>query len=50
MNWLDDLKVAIASVTGIGNWLVNIDLVLKILISLASLFYIITKCKQLLSK
>ena len=37
---LDDLKVAIASVTGLGNWMVEIDLVLKVAISVASLIYI----------
>ena len=47
---LDDLKVAIASVTGLGNWLVDIDLILKVGISLASLVYIILKIKQLLRK
>ena len=47
MNWLDDVKVCFASVTGLGNWLVEIDLILKIGISLASLVYIILKCKQL---
>ena len=44
----DDLKVAIASVTGLGNWLVNIDLLLKIGISVASLVYIGLKIRQLL--
>ena len=44
----DDFKVAISSVTGLGNWLVNIDLVLKISISVASLIYIGLKIKQLL--
>jgi hypothetical protein len=47
---LDDLKVAFASVTGLGNWLVDIDLILKVGISLASLVYIILKIKQLLRK
>ena len=46
----DDLKVAFASVTGLGNWLVDIDLILKVGISLASLVYIILKIKQLLRK
>ena len=47
---LDDLKVAFASVTGLGNWLVDIDLILKVGISAASLVYIILKVKQLLKK
>ena len=47
---LDDLKVTFASVTGLGNWLVDIDLILKVGISLASLVYIILKIKQLLRK
>lgn len=44
----DDLKVAFASITGLGNWLVDIDLVLKIILSAASLVYIILKIKQLI--
>ena len=46
----DDIKVAIASATGIGNWMVSIDLVLKVAISLASLIYIILKIKELIKK
>jgi hypothetical protein len=46
----DDFKVAIASATGIGNWMVSIDLVLKVGISLASLIYIILKIRELLKK
>ena len=45
---LDDLKVAIASVAGLGNWMVEIDLVLKVAISVASLVYISLKIRQLL--
>jgi hypothetical protein len=44
----DDLKVAIASATGLGNWMVEIDLVLKVAISVASLIYIGLKIRQLL--
>ena len=44
----DDIKVAFASITGLGNWLVDIDLVLKIVLSAASLVYIILKIKQLI--
>jgi hypothetical protein len=44
----DDMKVAFASITGLGNWLVDIDLVLKIVLSAASLVYIILKIKQLI--
>jgi len=47
---LDDIKVAIASVTGIGNWMVQIDLILKVGISVASLIYIILKIRQLLKR
>ena len=47
---LDDIKVALASITGLGNWLVDIDLLLKIGISGASLVYIVLKIRQLLNK
>ena len=50
MSWLDDCKVAFASITGLGNWLVDIDLALKVGTSCASLFYIILKCIQLLDR
>jgi len=43
---LDDLKVSLASVTGIGNWMLQIDVLLKVLISLATLVYIVIKIKQ----
>jgi hypothetical protein len=45
---LDDIKVTLASVTGLGNWLVTMDMFLKVGISLASLLYIVLKIKQLL--
>ena len=45
---LDDLKVIFASRTGIGNWLIEIDLLLKVAISLASLAYILLKCRELI--
>ncbi len=45
----DDIKVAIASATGIFNWMVEIDLILKVGISLASLIYIILKIKHLIN-
>jgi len=47
---LDDLKVTIASVTGLGSWLVVMDNFLKVGISLLSLFYIGYKLKQLMEK
>jgi hypothetical protein len=37
---IDDVKVLIASVAGLGNWLVYIDLILKIVLSAASLVYV----------
>lgn len=46
---VDDIKVAIASVTGLGNWLLDIDMVLKVGISVATLVYIILKIKELLT-
>ncbi len=44
----NDVKVLLASGTGLGNWLMEIDLVLKVGISLASLVYIILKCRKIL--
>lgn len=45
---LDDVKVAFASASGLGNWLLEIDTLLKVLISLASLVYIVLKIKELI--
>ena len=43
-------KVSLATITGLSNWMVNIDLVLKVGISAASLIYIILKIRELLGK
>tara|TARA_R100001015_G_C4621736_1_gene178995 strand:+ start:486 stop:692 length:207 start_codon:yes stop_codon:yes gene_type:complete len=45
---LDDIKTGLASVIGLGNWMVEIDLMLKVSISTASLVYIILKIRALL--
>ena len=45
---LNDVKVGFASVSGLGNWMLEIDTVLHILISVASLVYIILKIVQLI--
>ncbi len=47
MNWLDDIKVAVATVGGLGNWLVQMDLMLKVGISLVSFLYLTKKCVDL---
>jgi len=46
----DNVKVAVASVAGVGNWALEIDLVLKIAVSIATLFYIVLKCRELWNK
>jgi hypothetical protein len=46
----DDIRVAIASATGLGTWLMDIDMVLKVGISIASLIYISLKIRELLRK
>jgi len=45
---LDDIKVTLASVTGLGSWLVAMDNFAKLGISLLSLIYIALKLKQLM--
>jgi hypothetical protein len=47
---LNDLKVALASVTGLGNWVLEIDIVLKVGISLATLIYIVLKIREQIRK
>ena len=47
---LNDLKVALASVTGLGNWVLEIDIVLKVGISLATLIYIALKIREQIRK
>ena len=44
----DDIKVIFASATGLGNWLIDMDLLIKLMLSLASLLYVVLKIKQLL--
>jgi hypothetical protein len=44
-----DIKVFLASITGLGNWLVDIDLILKVGISVASLVYIVLKIRELIA-
>ena len=46
----NDVKVGFASVSGLGNWMLEIDTVLHILISVASLVYIILKIIELIKK
>ena len=43
---LDDLKVGFASITGLGNWMLEIDILLKVGISLATLIYIVLKIRK----
>jgi hypothetical protein len=47
---LDDFKVLASATVGIGNLMLEIDLILKCGVSLASLVYIILKIKQLIKK
>jgi hypothetical protein len=47
---LDDIKVGFASVTGLGNWILEIDIMLKVGISLATLVYIMLKIKEQIRK
>ena len=44
----DDFKVIFASSTGLGTWLIDMDMVIKLMLSLASLLYVILKIKHLL--
>ena len=43
---LDDIKVGSASITGIGNWMLEIDVILKVAISVATLIYIVLKIRE----
>jgi hypothetical protein len=45
---LNDIKTALASGVGLGNWMMELDTILHVLISVASLVYIILKIKQLI--
>jgi hypothetical protein len=44
----NDIKVGFASLSGLGNWMLEIDTALHICISVASLVYILLKIKQLI--
>jgi hypothetical protein len=47
---LDDLKVLAVSAAGLGNWMINIDLGLKLILTGLSIFYVVLKIKQLIQK
>jgi hypothetical protein len=47
---LNDVKTALASGAGLGNWMLEIDTILHVLISVASLVYIILKIRELIKK
>ena len=46
----NDVKVGFASASGLGNWILEIDTVLHVLISVASLVYIVLKIVELIKK
>jgi len=46
----DDLKVGFASVTGLGNWMLEIDILLKVGVSLVTLIYIVLKIVEQVRK
>ena len=48
MSVLDDIKVFASAGLGIGNWMLQIDILLKVAISTATLVYIILKIQRLL--
>ena len=50
MERVDDIKVFLAGIAGIGNWAIQIDLILKIGISAVSLIYISKKTLDLFKK
>jgi len=47
---MDDFKVGFAAVAGLFNWAANIDVVLQLLISIASLAYICLKIREILRR
>ena len=42
----DTGKVMVATFTGLSNWMVSMDLILKVAISAASLIYIVLKIRK----
>ncbi len=46
----DYLKVLAVSAAGVGNWAINIDLGLKLVLTGLSIVYVILKIRQLLKK
>tara|TARA_R110002167_G_scaffold321045_1_gene526861 strand:- start:270 stop:428 length:159 start_codon:yes stop_codon:yes gene_type:complete len=47
---LSDIKTFCATGVGLGNWMMEIDTILHVLISLASLVYIILRIMELIKK
>ena len=47
---VDDIRVGLAAVAGLTSWAVNIDVVVQLCISVASLTYIVLKIVEHLKK
>lgn len=47
---VDDVRVGIAATAGLTNWMLNIDIVLQLAISVVSLFYISLKVYEQIKK
>lgn len=47
---VDDIRVGLAAVAGLTSWAVNIDVVVQLCISVASLTYIVLKIIEHLKK
>jgi hypothetical protein len=50
MSWLDDMKVLTSFGVGIGNWMLQIDVILHVAISVATLAYIILRIHKLIKE
>jgi len=47
MSWIDDIKVLAASATGLTTWLIQMDILIKVGISLVTFLYVSKKCIDL---
>jgi hypothetical protein len=48
VHWIDDCKVLGSFTLGVGNWMLEIDLLLKAAISAATLIYVILRIHYLI--
>ena len=48
MDWVEDIKVLTSFGVGVGNWMLQLDVVLHVAISVATLVYILLRIRKII--